>query len=228
MIPPSLCLRAPLIFFLFIGLFSPFLLGLRLPPLIFSVIPLPPVVRLPSSPSSLPPSLSDVRVCFQATQANYNSKWQNGDHRRCHRIEWNVMAHEKKKPTYASVHPSVCVCVCVCECVCVCVHILYGVHVCRFWCTSNIVWHLPTTVRPSFLSESPSDAVGGGNTEGRGHPALHVRSSASLSAFVRAARDGSWISSSRRCQRFFVFCFFLSLWNISKSCMQLLLDSHDP
>ena len=197
-IPPSLCLRAPLIFFLFIGLLSPFLLLLLLllPLLIFSVIPLP-LWR-----ESVFPGYSG-QLRFKMT------KWRSSA---CHRIKWNVMAREKR-PTYASVHPSICVCVCVGSGV-----LLTVSDICP-----------PQYAQVFWLNHPQMESEGVIQREGvillctfaRRHYSRH--SSTALVAAVASPLGGD-------VSIFYVFfCFvFLSLWNISKSCMQLLLDSHDP
>lgn len=65
-------------------------------------------VCLPLPPPSLPPWRESAFPGYSGQLQLKMTKWRSSV---CHRIKWNVMAHEKK-PTYASVHPSVCVCVC--------------------------------------------------------------------------------------------------------------------
>lgn len=139
-------------------------------------------VHLSVSPALFPPALtlwlfyhslsSHWSVClllpppppltvFQATLGNYNLKWQNGDHH--HVTSSSEMKWPMKKAyvcycgafcVYALVYARAVRCVYKSVCTLV-VHLLC--------CTSNSVWHLPSTVRPvsEFLSESHPDAVRG-------------------------------------------------------------------
>lgn len=168
-------------------------------------------VCLPLPPPSLPPWRESAFPGYSGQLQLKMTKWRSSV---CHRIKWNVMAHEKK-PTYASVHPSVCVCVCVycMESVCVGSGLLLTVSDICPPQYAQVFW----VNHPQMQSEGVIQREGVILlcTFARRHHSRH--SSAALVTAVAFPLCGD-VS---------VF-FFLSLWNISKSCMQLLLDRHDP